>query len=84
MFQLKPYVSYRAPEFVQTEFTSQDLFDSVYATKIAKDFEEGKLNDDGSSKEPSPEELMTPEEARIKAEQTGSDLFLSKKSIRNA
>lgn len=47
----------------------------MYAPKIAKDLKEGKLNEDGSPKEPSIAEKMTPEEARIKAEQTGSDIF---------
>ncbi|KAJ3659302.1 hypothetical protein Zmor_010998 [Zophobas morio] len=74
-FPLKPYVSYRTPDVIQSEFTAQDLFNVVYAPKIAKDFQEEKLNDDGSPVEPSPEELMTSEEARIKAEQTGTDLF---------
>ena len=37
-FNLKPYVSYRAPDVVQSEFTSKNLFDVVYASKIMKDF----------------------------------------------
>ncbi|EFA02474.1 large ribosomal subunit protein mL41 [Tribolium castaneum] len=74
-FPLKPYVSYRTPDVMQSEFTAEDLFNVVYAPKIAKDFKEGKLNEDGTPLEPSPEERMTPEEARIKAEQTGSDIF---------
>ncbi|KAL1138732.1 hypothetical protein AAG570_008794 [Ranatra chinensis] len=74
-FELKPYVSYRVPDIVQSEFSSKDLFNSVYAKKIAEDFKAGKLDKDGNSLEPSEEELMTPEEARIRARKTGSDIF---------
>ncbi|KAF2905820.1 hypothetical protein ILUMI_00356 [Ignelater luminosus] len=74
-FKLKPYVSYRAPDVVQSEFTAEDLFNVVYAPKIMKDLKEGKLNEDGSSKEPSNEEKLTPEKALIRARQTGSDIF---------
>lgn len=75
LFQLKPYVSYRTEDFDQPEYTAQDLFIAVYRDKIAKDFKEGKLNEDGSPKEPSPEEAMTAEEAKIKNRQTGSDIY---------
>lgn len=75
MFQLKPYVSYRVKDSTQSEFTAQDLFIAVYRDKIAKDFKEGKLNDDGSPKEPSSQEAMTPEEAKLKVQQTGSDVY---------
>lgn len=68
-------MSYRAPDVVQTEFTAEDLFNVVYAEKIHKDFREGKLDGDGNPKELSEAEKMTPEEARIKARQTGSDIF---------
>ncbi|XP_054263681.1 39S ribosomal protein L41, mitochondrial [Macrosteles quadrilineatus] len=73
--KLKPYVSYRVKEFDQPEFTAQDLFIAVYRDKIAKDFKEGKLDEYGNPKEPSPEEAMTPEEAKLKVRQTGSDMF---------
>lgn len=73
--QLKPYVSYRAPDIVQTEFTAEYLFNTVYADKIAEDFQNGKLNDDGTPKEPSAEERLTPEQAKLKADQTGTDIF---------
>lgn len=43
-FRLKPYVSYRVPDVVQSEFTSRDLFDAVYAPKIVKDYKEGQLD----------------------------------------
>lgn len=72
---MKPYVSYRTPDVVQSEFTAEDLFHIVYAPKIALEFSEGSLNEDGSSKDPSPEERMTKEEALLKAKQTGSDIF---------
>ncbi|XP_030763606.1 39S ribosomal protein L41, mitochondrial [Sitophilus oryzae] len=74
-FTLKPYVSYRTKDVVQSEFTAQDLFNVVYAPKIAKDFDEGKLDEGGNPKEPSLEEKLTPEEAVQKARQTGSDIF---------
>ncbi|XP_050299832.1 39S ribosomal protein L41, mitochondrial [Anthonomus grandis grandis] len=73
--ELKPYVSYRTPDIVQTEFTAEDLFNVVYAPKITKDFEEGKLDDNGNPLEPSLEEKLTPEEAKQKARQTGSDML---------
>lgn len=74
-FQLKPYVSYRAVDIIQSEFTAQDLFDEMYSRKIKKDFKEGKLKDDGNPLEPSSEELITAEEARLRARKTGSDMF---------
>ncbi|XP_066147689.1 large ribosomal subunit protein mL41 [Euwallacea fornicatus] len=73
--KLKPYVSYRAPEVVQSEFTAEDLFSVVYAPKIIKDFREGKLDDKGNPVEPSPEEKLSPEEAKLRAQQTGCDIF---------
>lgn len=68
-------MSYRVPDITQEEFTAQDLFNVVYAPKIADDFSKNKLNDDGSPKEPSTEEQLTPEKAKLKAEQTGTDIF---------
>lgn len=73
--KLKPYVSFKTPEVVQSEFTSQDLFNFVYANKIIDDFKNEKLNADGSSKEPSLEEKLTADEAHMKARKTGSDIF---------
>lgn len=75
-FKLKPYVSYRAPDVVQSEFTAKDLFEVVYAAKIHNDFKEGKLNNDGSPVEPSFEEALTSDDALRRAKQTGSDIFL--------
>ncbi|GJQ81512.1 hypothetical protein Trydic_g14665 [Trypoxylus dichotomus] len=74
-FKLKPYVSYRTPDVVQSEFTPNDLFNVVYGPKIAKDFEEGLLNEDGSPKQPSAQEKMSKEEALLKAKQTGCDML---------
>ncbi|XP_054013681.1 39S ribosomal protein L41, mitochondrial [Hylaeus anthracinus] len=74
-FHLKPYVSYRAGEIEQRPFTAKDLFDFVYADKIKKDFETGQLGPDGEPLNPSKYESMTPEEARLQAEKTGTDLF---------
>lgn len=73
--QLKPYVSYRAPDVIQSEFTAEDLFLAVYSEKIKKDFETGQLDAEGNPLKPSEEELLTPDEAWIKARQTGSDIF---------
>ncbi|EAT36239.1 AAEL011666-PA [Aedes aegypti] len=73
--KFKPYVSYRAPEVIQSEFTSQDLFNAVYAQKVIDDFKSGNLNEDGTPKEPSEVEKLTPEEAWIRARKSGSDMF---------
>lgn len=73
--KFKPYVSYRVPEVTQTEFTSQDLFNVIYAEKIIKDFKEGKLEEDGSPKEPTENENLTAEEAWRRARKTGSDFI---------
>ncbi|CAH0560077.1 unnamed protein product [Brassicogethes aeneus] len=74
-FKLKPYVSYKTPDVVQSEFTAEDLFNVVYAPKIAQDLKEGKLNNDGTPLEPSAEEKLTKEDAYNRARQTGSDIF---------
>lgn len=73
--KLKPYVSYKAPEVIQSEFTSLDLFNAIYSQKILDDFKEGKLTDDDSPKEPSEHEKLTPDEAVLRAKKTGSDIF---------
>lgn len=68
-------MSYRVDEITQSEFKAQDLFNAVYRLKIINDYKNNKLKENGESMEPSKEELLTPEEAKIKARQTGSDLF---------
>lgn len=73
--KLKPYVSYRAPDVIQSEFTSQDLFNAIYAEKIIKDHKEGKLEEDGQPKEPTENEKLTSEEAWRRARKTGSDFL---------
>lgn len=73
--QFKPYVSYRASEVTQSEFTSQDLFNAIYAQKVLKDFQEKKLNKAGDPLEPSVEEKGTADEAIMKARKTGSDFL---------
>lgn len=73
--KLKPYVTYKTKEVVQSEFTSQDLFNAIYAHKIIDDFKEDNLNEDGSSKVANPNEQLEAEEAFIRARKTGSDLF---------
>lgn len=75
VLQLKPYVSYRTPDVVQSEFTSRDLFDAVYSEKIVKDFKDGKLSETGEPLEPTQEEVLTPEEAYNRARKTGTDIF---------
>lgn len=77
-FTLKPYVSYRAADFQQSEFTSEDLFNAVYSNKIVEDWNKKQLNEDGSPKVPSEHELLGPEEAHKRARKTGSDIFHDK------
>lgn len=74
-FKLKPYVSYRTPDVVQSEFGPQDLFYAVYSEKIAEDFKNNKLDENLNPLEPSDEELLTAEEAKNKALSIGSDRF---------
>ncbi|XP_020800270.1 39S ribosomal protein L41, mitochondrial [Drosophila serrata] len=73
--KLKPYVSYKAPEVVQSEFTSLDLFNAVYSQKIIEDFKAGTLQADGSAKKPSANEQLSSAEALQRARKTGSDIF---------
>lgn len=73
--KLKPYVSYRTPDVIQSEFTAQDLFDAIYSKKITEDFQKNKLNADGSPEEPSTEEKLTPQEAYLNARKTGADIM---------
>lgn len=73
--KLKPYVSYKAPDVIQSEFTSLDLFNAIYSKKIIDDFKESKIKDDYTSTEPSENELLGAEEALQRARKTGSDIF---------
>lgn len=77
--ELRPYVSYRTPTVIQSEFTPRDLFNAVYSQKIANDFKLGQLDEDGNPLKPSADESQTSEEAYIKARKTGSDLFTQDK-----
>lgn len=72
---LKPYVSYKAANVIQSEFTPQQLFDAVYSKKIVTDYKEGKLDEEGNPLEPSEEEKLQPKEAVNRAKRTGSDIF---------
>ncbi|KAI8439264.1 hypothetical protein MSG28_013101 [Choristoneura fumiferana] len=72
---LKPYVSYKAEDVIQSEFTAKQLFDAVYSKKIVMDFKQGKLNEEGLPLEPSEEEKLQPSEAVARAKRTGSDIF---------
>ncbi|XP_068617922.1 large ribosomal subunit protein mL41 [Battus philenor] len=74
-FHLKPYVSYKSEDVIQSEFTPQHLFDAIYSKKIVTDFKEGKLDADGQPLEPSNEEKLQPDEAISRAKRTGSDIF---------
>ncbi|KAL0871033.1 hypothetical protein ABMA27_004842 [Loxostege sticticalis] len=73
--ELKPYVSYKAADVIQSEFTAQQLFDAVYSKKIVTDYKEGKLDQEGNPLEPSKEENLQPDEAVAAARRTGSDLL---------
>lgn len=73
--KFKPYVTFKSADVVQSEFTSQDLYNAIYAKKVIDDFKNDKLNEDGTSKEPSIDEELTPEEAFNRARKTGSDIF---------
>lgn len=74
-FQLKPYVTYRAEDIQQPQFTAETLFNAVYSSKIIDDFDNNNLNPDGSPMQPSREELLTPQEAKDEASKTGTDVF---------
>ncbi|XP_076163736.1 mitochondrial ribosomal protein L41 isoform X2 [Ptiloglossa arizonensis] len=78
-FHLKPYVSYKVKNVEGRKFTAKDLFNIVYASKIENDFETGKLKLNGEALYPNEYEKMTPEEARIQAEKTGTDIFTEDK-----
>ncbi|XP_047522051.1 39S ribosomal protein L41, mitochondrial [Pieris napi] len=71
----KPYVSYKTEDVIQSEFTSQQLFDAVYSKKIVLDFKQGKLDENDQPIEPSEEEKLQPDEAVVRAKRTGSDIF---------
>lgn len=73
--KLKPYVSYKTEDIVTDEFTPKDLFVAIYSDKIVKDFNEDKLLENGEPVEPTDEEKMTAEQAKLKALQTGTDIF---------
>lgn len=74
-FDLKPYVSYKVKDVQNREFTAKDLFNLVYAKKIKADFEANQLGPNGEPLNPSEYEKLTPKEAKLRAEQTGTDIF---------
>ena len=59
----------------EKEFTAKDLFAAIYADKIVADFNDDKLFENGDPKCPSDNEKMTAKEAKLKALQTGTDIF---------
>jgi len=67
-FELKPYVSYRTEEVYNTPFTAKELFDKVYADGVTQAYKEKNVD----KFEVPPEAI---DEARLKALQTGADLF---------
>jgi large subunit ribosomal protein L41 len=67
-FQLKPYVSYRTEEVQTKPFTAKELFDRTYASQVESAFRQ----DNVETFDVPPEKI---DEARLKALQTGSDLF---------
>ena len=69
-FKLKPYVSYRTEEVYTNPFTAKELFNNVYASSVKKAFEDNKVENFEV-----PAEKI--DEARLKAMQTGADLFES-------
>ncbi|GBP28401.1 39S ribosomal protein L41, mitochondrial [Eumeta japonica] len=71
----KPYVSYKADDVTQSEFTAEQLFDAVYSKKIVMDYKSGKLDVNGQPLEPSDEEKLQPNEAVDRARKTGTDIF---------
>jgi large subunit ribosomal protein L41 len=68
-FELKPYVSYRSPHVLQTQFTARDLFNATAADSIIEKFKSGQQIDVDVGDNDA-------EIAKIKAKQTGSDLFI--------
>ena len=72
---LKPYVSYKTKDIYQEELNAKDLFNAIYGPKIFKDYKEGKLDEAGNPAEPSENEKLTPEVAKMKARRTGADIF---------
>lgn len=74
-FKLKPYVSYKAPDVQTAPMTAEELFGRVYTEKIRQDFSQGKLGANNEPLEPSPEERMTAEEARVKVKSINSDII---------
>nr|SVE89018.1 EOG090X0IZW [Daphnia sinensis]SVE89639.1 EOG090X0IZW [Daphnia sinensis]SVE91520.1 EOG090X0IZW [Daphnia sinensis]SVE92146.1 EOG090X0IZW [Daphnia sinensis] len=73
-FKLKPYVSYRVNDIVQPPLTPEELFGAVYVKKITEDFKLGKLGPDNQPLHPSPEESLSPEEAKEKVASIRSDI----------
>ena len=59
---------------MQPPLTPEELFGAVYVKKIVEDFKAGKLGPDYQPLEPSPEEKLTPEEAKEKALSVRSDI----------
>lgn len=74
-FTLKPYVSYKAENISQGEYTAEDLFNEVYAKKIKEDFNNQQLHPNGDPVNPSEYERLTPKEAADRAKRTGTDIF---------
>ena len=67
-FQLKPYVSYRVQDVTSEPLTAENLFRQTYGNLIIDAYVSGERLEITTSKE----EI---EEARLRHQQTGADLF---------
>lgn len=67
-FDLKPYVSYKTPDVDAKPLTAKKLFNLVYAGEIINDFKQNNVEEYKVTQE----EI---DEARLRAMQTGADLF---------
>lgn len=67
-FKLKPYVSYRTGHISTEPHTAKEVFDACYAPRIEESFAKGEVHEF----EAVPEDI---DNARLKALQTGADLF---------
>lgn len=67
-FKLKPYVSYRTKEVKADELTAESLFKQTYANIIIDSYMGNQRLEITSTK-------AEAEEARLKHQQTGADLF---------
>lgn len=70
-FELKPYVSYKAPDVPSEEFTAKELFEATYAEEIIDKFQKGE------KVEPIEFDENDALEKKHAVEKCGADLFCS-------